>query len=1116
MKSLRSRILPLGYCVLALIAIHVALITSSPLSWSQTVSGDLIGRVLDETGGAVPDASVTATNTGTNIKTSTRTNSTGEYRLGNLPPGTYDITATSDRFTPATLKGVSVLLNQVATANLTLRVGTVTTTVDVVEAPAVINTSTAQVQNTFSSKETQDLPISSNGFGVINLSVLNAGVASAGGIGVGIGTGPSVGGQRPRSNNFTVEGIDNNQKSTTGPSASLPNDSVAEFSVLQNQFTAEYGHSAGGQFNTVVKSGTNAFHGMLYEYLQNRNLNALDQHLLQQGITSNPRLDQNRLGANAGGALVKNKWFYFGDMEYNPFGAAATAAGQVLTPTAQGYNVLRGISGLNATNLDILQKYVPAAPSASDTISVAGTSVPVGVLPIAAPNFQNNYNAVISTDINVSDVDQVRGRFIYNHIGFIDTTATLPVFYTTVPQKAYLASISEYHTFSPTLTNEFRLGFNRLFQDYPAGNFVFPGLDQFPNLTFDELSLQVGPDPNAPQSQSQNTYQLADNVTWVKGHHTIKIGEDARQFIAPQTFTQRLRGDYEYSSLDLYLRDIAPDVFGQRTLGLPRYYGNQIASYTYAQDTWRIRPNFSLNLGLRYEYTSQPVTAASQTLNAAASVPGVLEFTKPKAQKNAFAPRIGIAYSPGTSGNTSIRAGFGMAYDVLFDNIAILSLPPQLSVTADINSSQFANLVGVPGFLANGGFASNTAVTGDQLTPEEARQNTSGYILDQKLPYSVQWNFGVQHVFKRDYTFEARYLGTRGIHLPMQQQINRSTPVTAANQIPTFLSAPGAGTLAGLTRTVGDLRNGGNVLPQFGAAGFTSAITAWTPEGWSTYNGLALQATRRFTRGLQLNAAYTWSHLIDNSTTEFGATYLTPRRAQDFQNLRVEKANSLLDRRHRFSFNAVYDVPFFSRDRSWFLKNLVGNWEIAPIYIYESPEYFTVQSGIDSNLNGDPAGDRVMLNPSGAAHTGSDIYGLDRSGNHIPVTGATADVNTVVAWVATDPNARYIRAGYGTVPNAGRNTERMRPISNVDLTLLKRFNITERLRLELSGQALNLFNHPQYIAGTPDAAQLPNNYSIYTPGVRSYTTVNSSTFNDPVVTFSSNPRTMQIVAKITW
>ena len=1082
---------------------------------AQSISGDLVGAVLDPAGAAVPNASVTATNTATGVKSSSNANQSGEYRISNLPPGTYDVAATAPGFAPATLKNVAVQLNQVSTANINMQVGTVSTTVEVTEAGSVIDTTTAQVENTFSAKQSEDLPITSSGFGVINLSLLSAGVASAGGVGVGIGIGPSVGGQRPRSNNFTVEGIDNNEKSTTGPESNIPNDAVSEFTLLQNQFTAEYGHSMGGQFNTIVKSGTNEFHGMLYEYMQNRNLNAVDQHLAVQGILSNPRFDQNRVGANVGGAIIKNKWFYFGDFEYNPVGQAATAAGVVLTPTAQGYSMLAGLPGVSQTNLGVFKQYVPAAPAASDTVTVAGAAIPVGNLPIAAPNFQNTYNAVASTDYNISDRDQIRGRFVYNHISFIDTTATLPVFYTTVPQKTYLATFTEYHTFSPTLTNEFRLGYNRLFQDYPDGNFSFPGLDKFPNLTVDELSLQVGPDPNAPQSQSQNTYQGTDNLTWTKGNHTFKFGEDFRRYIAPQSFTQRLRGDYEYSTLETYLLDIAPDVFGERTLGEPRYYGNQTATYTYAQDTWRMRPNLSVNLGLRYEYTTPPLSAQTQTLNAISNVPGVLTFNNPGAQKNAFAPRVGVAWSPGTSGNTSIRAGFGMAYDVLFDNIAILSLPPQLTTTVDITDAQFAGLAGKPGFLAKGGFSPNTSVN-SQLTPAEARLNTSGFIPFQQLPYSIQWNAGVQHVFKHDYTFEARYLGSRGIHLPMQQQINRASPVTAANQIPTFMSAPSAGTLSSLTETVGQLRAMGNVLPQFAAAGFTSAITSWMPQGWSEYNGLSLQLTRRFVRGLQLQGAYTWSHLIDNSTTEFGATYLTPRRSQDFQNLTPDKATSLLDRRQRLTITSIYDVPWYKTSHNWFMRNLVGNWEIAPIYIYETPEYFTVQSGIDSNLNGDAAGDRVFVNPAGVAGTGSDIYGLDAKANRIAVTAPATQVNTVVAWVASNPNARYIRAGYGTSPNAGRNTQSMRPIDNVDLTLVKRFNITERFKLEFSGQFLNLFNHPQYIAGTPDAAQLPNNYSIYTPGVKSYVSVAGSTFNNPQATFSSNPRTMLLVGKITW
>lgn len=1080
-------------------------LTTIPI-FSQAISGDLVGTVTDPTGAAVPNATVTATNTGTGVKTSGVTNAGGQYRLSNLPPGTYDLSAAATGFSTATLKNVPVELNKVATANITLQVGQVSESVNVTEAPPLIDTTTAQIQNTFNTKATEDLPSASIGAGVLNLSLLNAGVATSGGAGVGYG--PSVGGQRPRNNNFTVEGVDNNRKDITGPQAFVPNDAVQEFTVLQNQFSPEYGHSSGGQFNTIVRSGTNEFHGMFYEYLRNRNLNAIDQAF---HLTSNPRYDQNRLGAQGGGAIKKNKWFYFANFEYNPLGQAGSA-GTTLAPTAQGYSILSSIPGLSQTNLNVLKQYVPAAATASDNIKVNNVTVPVGILTFAAPNYQNGYYGVLSSDYTFSERDQLRGRFIYNRVSFIDTNGvTLPQFFVLNPSTFYVGSLAEYHTFSPNVTNELRLGYNRANLLFGAGNFKYPGLDAFPNLTFEDLQLQIGPDPNAPQGGIQNTYQVSDNVTWIKGAHTIKFGAEFRRYIAPQVFTQRARGDYDYSTLDLFLRDITPDFLAQRGLGNVVYYGDQIANYDYVQDTWRMRPNFTVNLGLRYEYTTVPVTMRTQKLNAIASVPGVIDFSEPRAQKTAFAPRIGFAYSPGNSQNTSIRAGFGMAYDVLFDNIGLLALPPELSSTADVTGA------GEPNFLKAGGIPPDLP-GGGQPTPAQARAATAGYIpLLQKLPYSIQWNVGVQHVFAKDYTLDVRYVGTRGIHLPMQQQIDIQPRVTADRNIPTFLSAPNAATLQGLPLTVGDLRTGanaaGNILPAFRTAGFRRQMTTWTPQGISFYNGLSVQLDRRFSNGLQFRGAYTWSHLLDNSTTEFGATWLTPRRAQDFQNLRPEWASSLLDRRHRFTFTMLYDVPWF-KNGSWFMKNLVGNWEIAPVYTYESPEFFTVQSAIDSNLNGDSAGDRTIVNPNGTPHTGSDVYGLDRQGNRIGISDSAAKLNTVVAWVAVNPNARYIRAGYGAVATGSRNTEASRPINDVDLTLMKRFNFTERMRFQLGAQALNLFNHPQFIPGSINDVQPI--LSAFNPGVHSYVTASHPLFNNPEAVFSSNPRVVQIVAKFLW
>lgn len=1101
---------PHRLCVLGIV--FLSLLGTAVKMGAQAISGDLTGTVLDATGAGIPKARVEAVNAATGVTATTATGDGGEYRIGNLQPGTYTINVTASGFAAGSLRNVRVNLNQIATANVTLQVGQTQTTVEVTEAPAVIDTTTAQVQNTYEAKQAEDLPITSTGSGIYNLALLNAGVASSGG--VGVGSGPSVGGQRPRNNNFTIEGIDNNQKSTTGPLLQPPNDAVAEFTLLQNQFSPEYGHSSGGQFNAIVKGGTNQVHGRLYNYHQNRNYNAIDQQFARQfpaGETpTNPRYDNNRLGGQIGGPILKNKWFYFGNFEYNPVGQASSPAGQVFAPTTAGYSLLQADPQVNKTNLGVLQQYAVASAAATDTVKVGANEIPVAPLSVIAPNFINSYAAVATTDYNFSERDQIRGRFGHNRQSFIDTAAQLPAFYTNRGTTVYLATLAYYHTFNPSLTNEFRFGYNRFTQPIPAGDFSFPGLNMFPQLTFDDLGgLQLGPNPNAPQTEVTNLYQGTNNLTWVKGNHTLKFGTDFRKSISVSTFTQRVRGDYEYSLLQDYLYDLAPDVTGQRSAGNPVYYGNQIMSYSYVQDAWRIRPNVTLNLGVRYEFTSVPFTMRQQTVNALASVPGVLEFTEPKPQKKNWAPRIGIAYSPGTSGNTSIRAGFGMAYDVLFDNLGLLALPPQMSTTQDVGAPG-QPAVGSPNFLQRGGLTGGAA--GAAFTPDEAREFTANYIPNViRQPYSIQWNVGIQRVFAQNYTFEARYLGTRGVHLYVQSNVNRISRVDAEHQLPTFFSTPAAGQLTGLPYTLADIQARPSIDPRFANAGFTTPITTFSPQGYSRYHGLALQLNRRFVAGVQMVGAYTWSHLIDNSTAEVFSTVLTPRRPQDFRNLAAEQSDSALDRRHRFTFSLIYDAPWL-RNRNWFLRNVVGNWEFAPIYTYESPEYYTVQSGIDSNQNGDAWPDRVIVNPAGADGTGSAVTPINRAGATVPM-GSPA----TVAYVANNPNARYIQAGVGVLPNAGRNTQRLRPINNVDITAMKRFNLTERWRVEFAGQIYNLFNHPQYVPGFINDVQ-----PVQTAADASATSfvrlteanLANGVWNQPQNVFSSSPRTMQLFLKL--
>jgi hypothetical protein len=1076
---------------------------------AQIISGDLVGTVLDKTGAVVPGASIDAVNVDTGVHYTTIANGLGEYRLGNLPVGTYNVSASSANFATTTVNGFNVELNKTITLPITLDIKGAVTTVEVSGVAPALDTTTAQLSSTFEQRELADLPSSSrgNGSGVLNLSLLGSGVATSGG--VGVGSGPSVGGQRPRNNNFTIEGVDNNDKAVTGPLVFVPNDAVAEFSLLQNQFSPEFGHSSGGQFNTVVKSGTNSYHSLAYIYNQNRNYNALDTLQRIGGLTSVPRFDYNRIGGQVGGPIFKNKLFFFANYEYDPFGQSGTA-GNVCTPTAAGYATINQTSGLSATNVAQFEKYVPAGtlPNATCTsIQWTGTStIPTAGLAVVSPSYQNSKYLTTSMDYNISTKDQIRGRYIYNSVVGIDTNATLPVFFTPTPNKYHLIAINEYHTFGPSLTNEFRLGFNRHASNLPAGNFSFPGLDSFPNLIFVDTGLQIGPDGNAPQSGIQNTYSAAEALTWTKGAHTLKFGFEGRKLIAPQTFTQRSRGDYNYTKTLLYFQDAVPDSLAERSNGNPVFYGDQVALYEFANDNWRIRQNLSLNLGVRYEYTTVPFASRSQALNSAASVPGLIDFSAPQAPKNNWAPRLGFAYSPGTSGRTSIRGGVGEAFDVIFDNIGLLTLPPELSSTIDC--APVGNYNCATPFFGNGGIKPGPGGLRTFPTVAAQRAATSAFLPVNRLdPKSMDWTLGVQHTFGKDYTLEVRYVGTRGVHLPAQIQLNKQPRVTPTFFLPTYTTAPSQAALDALMPTLAQIQATSNIVPAYNAAGFNqSTITSYQPWSSSTYHGLATQLNKRLSNGLQFVGAYTFSHLIDDATAEVFSTVLAPRRSQNGLDLRHDYANSILDHRHRLTLAVIYDVPYFKNSNA-LVKNTIGNWEFAPIYTYQSGQWMTAQSAVDSNLNGDSAGDRTIFNPQGTPGTGSPVNPLTSSSGAVV---AYCACGPAVKGVRTNPNAQYIQAGLGAFANVGRNTLQAPPTNDIDLTAVKRFTITERYRVEFQAQASNLFNHPQWIGGyLNDIA--PIGFTGFQRGILE---PQQALFNQPSQVFSGNPRTMQLALKI--
>jgi hypothetical protein len=448
----------------------------------------------------------------------------------------------------------------------------------------------------------------------------------------------------------------------------------------------------------------------------------------------------------------------------------------------------------------------------------------------------------------------------------------------------------------------------------------------------------------------------------------------------------------------------------------------------------------------------------------------------------------------------------------LFDNLGLLSLPPQLSSTIDC--APVGNYNCPSPFLGGGGILPGAGGIRTFPTVAAQRAATSAFLPAQlKDPKSIDWTLGVQHTFAKDYTLEVRYVGTKGIHLPAQIQLNKQPVVTSTFNLPTYTTAPSQAALDALPVTLGQINSvfnaGGNIVPAFAAAGFNkSTITSYQPFASSTYHGLATQLNKRLSNGLQFVGAYTFSHLIDDATAEVFSTVLAPRRSQNGLALRNDYANSILDHRHRLTLAVIYDVPYFKHSNA-LVKNTIGNWELAPIYTYQSGQWVTAQSGIDSNKNGDTAGDRTVFNGSGTPGTGSGVRALCNSSLPAGATCSKTPAN-IVAYAAINPNAQYIQAGLGALATAGRNTLQLAPINDIDMSAVKRFTITERFKIEFQAQAFNLFNHPQYIGGyLNDIAPIGfkgSEVNVLRP--------QQANFNLPSTQFASNARTLQLGLKI--
>ncbi len=1134
----------------AVLSITLVLAMVLPSFAQGTTDGTIAGTLQDQQGAVITAAKVTAKNNATNQTFQTQTADNGTFRFNNVPVGFYTVTIEVENFKSYSNTNVQVQLNRVTDINVTLEAGAVSEVVTVTTGAAaeLVETTTSQLGKSFDERKVIELPV---GLNINTLALLSPNVVTNG---AGVtGAGGAVGGNRPRNNSFTLDGIDNNDIVLTGPQIAPIQDAVKEFTILTNQFTAEFGHSSAGQFNVITKSGTNEFHGDAWWYNINKFFRSLDHRFIESEAANGrngdevkrPRDDFNRIGGDFGGPIIKDKLFFFGAYQYQTRGQAG-ATTTFGAPTAAGYSRLAGINGLSQFSLNLLRNHVAPAPSQTGTIDVLGEEIPVGQLLVLVPNFFTLHQWHANVDYNLSANDRLYGRFFYDRTRAPLLGSPGPEFTGSTGSDNRLFSLTENHTFNSNLVNEFRFGYRRQNQSFnvPLEFSDFPG--QFPNINIDEIGLFIGPNTNSPQSGIANVYQASDTMSWTRGRHQMKFGSDYRRAIVPGDFLPRSRGEYAYGSLERFLLDLKPDGAngGLRGVGSGFFSGNQWAIYNFFQDDFKLRPNLTINLGLRYEYTSNARDASLQRLNAISNVaaddpvlarirresgftglfPNGIIFDEPKTDKNNFAPRIGLAWAPefqngwlhrvfGDSGQSSIRAGFSVAHDVLFQNLVNLQLPPQLQSEIDASSGGGGIFGNNTRFLETGGIPSGGPVDPALFTDRDtARLLTQAIILDTKTPYTMSWSLAVQREFLKNWSVEARYLGTRGVHLFVQSRLNGGVPPSF--NLPTFFTAssvPGRSALRNLPSREDFLNAQERLL---GDLGFAGNITAFPAQGNSIYHGGSFNLKRRFAGGLTIDSSYTWSKTIDDGTNELFTSFVNPRRPQDNFNLRNERAESVLSRRHRFTFAWIWELPFYREDKSWIGKTL-GGWQVSGVYQAESGQRVDALSFTDSNGNGDAAGDRAVLNPTGDLGRGTAVNWLLRNGNIVPA-GSAAD-SQVVGYVAIDPNAGFVLADVGAVSTAGRNLLQAPGINNWDLAFFKRIPINERHRLEFRAELYNAFNHPQFVIDDPFATDYvdvasPNFQNKRLFSGNPFGTV--STFGlitDPIG--GGNPRVIQMVLR---
>lgn len=1018
---------------------------------AQTIYGSLTGTVFDATGAVVPGATVEVKSLQTGIARQVTTDTTGFWKAPSLLTGEYSVQVTAGGFERQLKAPIRVDAAVERNIDFSLTVGSASETITVTEEAPLVEATRAQISKGVEMKQIMELP----GLNTLNgLALLMPGTnPNAQGR---PGSGFVVNGARTRSNNFMLDGANNNDQSLSIPRQNPPPEILTEFRIITNNFSAEFGRNSGSVVQQNTRSGSNEFHGVARWSWLGNGLNAFttDQQrtytarrtagLDDYAATRAARgvIVRNQVNIGAGGPIKKNHTFVYGN--YFRDSRRSSASPVVATISQQGFQTLKQNEQFFSPGVvDYLASVYPVANDSTSrgNLSVALPNNQTITIPIqqfnrasaegTLPYARNTHSGFLRVDTKLSDKDNMFVRYLIDDDLDPGTPNALKFNQLGNAIRNQNVALNEVRLWSPTLVSETRLTYGRR-----SANFV----ENFPaQLTISGSGLPVIGNQNYPQGRTDNLYELTNNWTWSKGSHTMRFGGNYLQYRLNSFFAPALRGVITYQGM--------ADLLFDRNAQFSQYAGTGSVpaktheSQMFFADDWRLSQTLTLNLGMRYEYTTAPFGF----------------FSNAKADINNVAPRFGFAWAPkkgnwlfGDGNKFVLRGGYAISYDQVFQNILLnvaRNFPRGITLTE-------ANLTAKRVWDANSDFRKSPPPEPEEFIRRGGNPLTLPYRLfspNKRIaqPYGQQFSLGVERQLGNDYAFKLFYVGTRGINLIREAESNLGFFAAAVNANPSLYASAVAGMLPTTVSGQSALR----VDPTRGSIAVGDAF------GQSTYHSMQATLTKRFSKRLLFEANYTWSSFINDTDDILGGQANRTYPSVPFAP-RLDRARSGYDQPHRFVTNYVYELPNWG-DGNPILNRIIGAWQVSGVTTMAQGTPYSIL-----NAN-NPLG--ILPGAVGTIHL-SQRAGFIQGG--VPGT-ATSPAQPNPQWMAYGNNTALI--------GAGANVLRVGNTYNFDMGLAKNIKtFGEGQNLQLRWEVFNVFNHRNFDQLPANTASANTNLTTFT------------------------------------